>query len=233
MAGRRCSHGMAGARGDKRSRGTGVSDDAARMLRALEGSVGLRNPRSLCFALPLGPGDRLLVVGSSPEVVRSARGLGVETMSLITPAQSEASPLGGDVVIVDSGQAVPLADEWADHLIIPALRMSQRYLLAREMHRIVRPGGHLFLAARARWYAPRDKAALTLRHGRRLLQAAGFAVVEQYAIRPGLHNPRHLVPATSNEALRWYVERAYLPLNVSGLLRARFLRRCCRAEKDV
>ncbi len=170
MAGRRCSHGMAGARGDKRSRGTGVSDDAARMLRALEGSVGLRNPRSLCFALPL-------------------------------------------------------ADEWADHLIIPALRMSQRYLLVREMHRIVRPGGHLFLAARARWYAPRDKAALTLRHGRRLLQAAGFAVVEQYAIRPGLHNPRHLVPATSNEALRWYVERAYLPLNVSGLLRARFLRR--------
>lgn len=214
-----------GARRDKLSRGTGVSDDAARGSRAMDGSVGLRNPRSLCFALPLGRGDRLLVVGSSPEVVRSARALGVDTVSLVTPKQNETGPPGGDVVIVDVGQAVPLDDQWADHLIIPALRMSQRYLLAREAQRIVRPGGHLFLAARARWHSPRDKSALTLRHGRRLLSTAGFAVVEQYAIRPGLHNPRHLVPVTSNEALRWYVQRAFLPLTGSGVLRAQVLRR--------
>ncbi|MDQ3709317.1 MAG: hypothetical protein M3387_08480 [Actinomycetota bacterium] len=145
-------------------------------------------------------------------------------MSLITPAQSEASPPGGDVVIVDSGQAVPLADEWADHLIIPAPRMSQRYLLAREMHRIVRPGGHLFLAVRALVRATRQGRADAAPRSAAAARC-GVAVVEQYAIRPGLHNPRHLVPATSNEALRWSVERAYLPLNVSGLLRARFLRR--------
>lgn len=202
----------------------GVSDEAARLQRAMAGPVGLRNPRSLCFALPLSPGDRLVVVGAFPEVVRSAEAMGVDTVSVLTSKQREAARRGGRVAIVDAGDPVPLADRWADHLIIPALRGWQRYLLARELARIVRPGGHVFLTAKARWRAPRDTSALTLRQGRRLLRDGGFEVVEEYAVRPGLHNPHHLVPVASREALRWYVERAYLPVTSGGLLHARVLR---------
>jgi len=202
-----------------------VNDDAARIHRAMAGPVGLRNPRSLCFALPLGRGDRLVVVGSFPEVVRSAGAMGVDTVSVLTSRQREAARRGGEVAIVDAGDAVPLADGWADHLIIPALRDWQRYLLARELARIVRPGGHLFLAAKAAWRPTRDRSALTLRHGRRLLRNGGFKVVEEYAMRPGLHNPHHLVPVASSEALRWYVECAYLPVTGGGLIHARVLRR--------
>ncbi len=175
------------------------------------------NPRSLRFLLPIGLGDRVLVVGAFPVLVRSLDLAGVRPCSALTKAEARKhGDLEGETVILREGR-LPLPDGAFDHVMVPSLRAPHLPLLDRELVRALRPGGGLFVGAP---YRLRTRAAtgIGVRQGRRLLARSGFTDIEVYGILSTLANPRHLVPLDAPEALRWFLRAAYLPTSTKGVV---------------
>ena len=124
---------------------------------AVESFAGVANP----FALrPLSPGERVVDVGSGAgfdsfvaarQVGPTGHVVGVDmTAEMLTKARSTATTLGASNVEFREGLAekLPVPDNWADVVIsngVINLCADKRAVLS-EIHRVLRPGGHLQFA---------------------------------------------------------------------------------------
>ena len=124
---------------------------------AVESFAGVANPLSL---RPLAAGERVVDVGSGAgfdsfvaarHVGKTGRVIGVDmTEEMLSKARSTAASIGFDHVEFRHGLAeeVPIQDGWADVVIsngVINLCADKRRVLS-EIHRVLRPGGHLQFA---------------------------------------------------------------------------------------
>lgn len=161
--------------------------------------------RSLCFALPLTPGERVLVVGAHPAVTRSLRLRGLESETLFLDTGKLGNPRAEATAVVGSREAwMPFPAEAFDHVIVPWADPRWLPPLATELTRVLRQGGTAFVGVSTpqSWrLAPADWA---VRSFRRMVAADGLQTVRVYGIRPDLSTARFLVPVDSREARRWF-----------------------------
>jgi SAM-dependent methyltransferase len=124
---------------------------------AVESFAGVANPFSL---RPLSPGERVIDVGSgggfdsfvaAQQVGPTGHVVGVDmTAEMLTKARSTATTLEASNVEFREGLAeeLPVPDNWADVVIsngVINLCADKRAVLS-EIHRVLRPGGHLQFA---------------------------------------------------------------------------------------
>jgi hypothetical protein len=186
-------------------------------------ATGIWRPRSLAFLVPFEAGERVVVVGASPSVVRSACAAGARGLAVLSPAEAAAAG-AGETVVMEDAATIPLPDGAADHVVVPELHDGLRRLAPAELARVVRPGGSVAVGYHWRARAPRKSAATTVRGATRGLRRAGFGGIRCYGVRPGLHQPRHIVPIDARRALAWYARTAYLPQSRRSVLAARLIR---------
>lgn len=155
--------------------------------------------RSLCFLLPIEPGQRILAVGTHPTVVATVSVLGADAVSLLA-AHSAADAVDLRHVVHADGATIPLPDAAVDHVIAARVSPEQRILLRGDVARVLRPGGSAVIGIQSR-----------RRSVRRLLAASHFEDHRMYGVHPDLDTPQHVVPLDAAERLRWYVRSAYVP----------------------
>ena len=151
----------------------GYDDSLVRSLpdAAVESFAGVANPFSL---RPLATGERVVDVGSGAgfdsfvaarQVGPTGRVVGVDmTDEMLSKSRSTAAVLGFDHVEFREGLAenLPVADGWADVVIsngVINLCADKRTVFA-DIHRVLRPGGHLQFADIANGQ-PVPKAAIS------------------------------------------------------------------------
>jgi hypothetical protein len=183
-------------------------------------------PRSLAFLVPFEAGERVVVVGASPSVARSACAAGARGIAVLS--RSEAVGAGdvgaGEIIVMTDARTIPLPDESADHVVVPELHDGVRRTVPGEVARVVRPGGSVAVGFHWRVRAPRKTAAITVRGAVRKLRRAGFGSIRAYGVRPSLHQPCHLVPMDSRRGLGWYTRVAYRPGSRRWALAVRLIR---------
>jgi len=124
---------------------------------AVESFAGVADPLSL---RPLLTGERVVDVGSGAgfdcfvaahHVGPSGRVVGVDmTQEMLSKARATAASLGLDHVAFRQGLAedLPVEDGWADVVISNGVinLCADKQAVFREIHRVLRPGGHLAFA---------------------------------------------------------------------------------------
>lgn len=169
------------------------------------------------FMLPVGSGDRALIVGRNPRFADDLRRDGVT------------------VVCVDRWPSLPPAElehPGFDHVFVPKLSRDLRMLDLADLGRVVRPGGGLFLGVPNRLRS-RSPVATTPARGRRAVELAGFTDVEVFGLRHGLDQPRQLVPLDAPQVMAWYLASVYRPQPGGELRRAALLTGLVRTRLPV
>jgi ubiquinone/menaquinone biosynthesis C-methylase UbiE len=124
---------------------------------AVESFAGVANPLSL---RPLSRGERVVDVGSGAgfdcfvaahHVGFSGHVIGVDmTEEMLSKARRTATSIGFDHVEFREGLAedLPIASGWADVVISNGVinLCADKRVVFREIHRVLRPGGHLEFA---------------------------------------------------------------------------------------
>ena len=145
--------------------------------------------------LPVGSGDRALIVGRDPHFAEDLRRDGVTVLCvddwLSLPPDAPEQPGFG-------------------HVFVPELTGEHRAHDLADLGRVVRPGGGLFLGVPHRLRS-RSPGATTAARGGRALKRAGFTDIDVYGLRHGLAEPRELVPLGSPQVMAWYLASIYRP----------------------
>ena len=145
--------------GRELARRLGYDDDAVAALpdRAVQSFAGVANP----FALqPLGPGDRVVDIGSgagfdsflaAAQVGPASRVIGVDmTPEMLEKSTATAAELGLDHVEFRAGlaESLPVADAWADVVISNGVinLCADKHAVLSEIRRVLKPGGWLQFA---------------------------------------------------------------------------------------
>jgi arsenite methyltransferase len=124
---------------------------------AIESFAGVANPFSL---RPLGVGERVVDVGSGAGldtfvaaqlVGRTGRVVGVDmTDEMLAKASATAILLGWDQIEFRRGlaESLPVEDDWADVVLSNGVvnLCADKTSVFKEIHRVLRPGGHLQFA---------------------------------------------------------------------------------------
>jgi hypothetical protein len=189
-------------------------------------ATGRWRPRLFALLVPFEAGERVVVVGASPSVVRSARAAGARGVAVLSRSEAACADhaVAGEIILREDAGTIPMPDESADHVVVPEVHDGVRRLVPGEVARVLRPGGSVAVGFHWRVRAPRNTAATAVRGAVRRLRRAGFDSVRVYGVRPGLHQPRHLVPMDSGRGLGWYMRAAYLPQSRRSVLAARLVR---------
>jgi SAM-dependent methyltransferase len=185
----------------------------------------IRHTRGLGLLLPIRRGERVLVVGRDQapllaSLVRS--GAAVTYVADGGSARDGGVPADVAAEVVRPGDALPVKDAGADHVIFVAASAGWRTSGAKEVARVCRPGGHLAMVVPNRLHR-RAESAWSPREVREHLAVHGFEVLETYGVRERITDVRHLVPMGGPVAA-WYVRHAALsPMPRSRALLMRLL----------
>ena len=184
----------------------------------------LLDARMLALALPVTEGDRVLVLGGGPQIVRAVGALGGRPAWMVTAAQLRRLGVQAAAAqVIGADPSLPFEDSSLDH-VIADVRPHALAPYAGEFGRILAPGGSIFATALSKLHAPKSPAAVMPGPMARALRRARFEHVAAFGIWPNLSGPRHLVPLGSSAALRWYIASSYLPLSAGAARMARVLR---------
>lgn len=165
----------------------------------------IRTTRGLALALPIEPGEHVVVVGEGHlSLARSLASTGARATVLCGKDDVSGLRPRIDARATEPGEAWPIAGP-ADHAIVSSRSPGWLETSGRELRRLVRPGGHVLIACPATPPSRRRLDALL-----RDLQSGGFRVDARYGVRQDLHDVRHLVPI-SGPALWWYLRNSFLP----------------------
>jgi SAM-dependent methyltransferase len=172
-------------------------------------------PRTLAYTLPVGPGDRVLILGAAPTVAQSVARRGADPISVVPPTEHADRPqLVGTMAASEPGEDLPLESESVDHAIVPSAGAhGVPTVVLPDVARVLRPGGGLFFGVAHRWRSPTNTRAWTVARGRRVLRAAGFRDVEAYGVRYSVFSPRFLVPIEDSAAVNWFLTSMCMPLS--------------------
>ena len=175
----------------------------------------------LRFLLPIKPGQRVAVLGHAPGLVMALDEAEADCTLVLDDKLKEGSDLPCNPVQV-SGDHLPFTAVSLHHLFIPQLSATQAPWLAKEIRRVLKPEGWLFVGVRNRHsfhqlhLGKSNRYSLTLAQLKQLLPSPYWQIHQCYGVHDDLQHPQYLIPLDMTTAVSYFYQQIFMPNSLAG-----------------